>query len=205
MLSQAIMLTALLGAAPPESPANVTAPADGQVCVTAPPAPERIDAQPFQSTAADGTRSWGATATYRLSTGDLGEAFMVLDDDGSGEAQLMIDGEIIAHAAVTVDSDGQLIVTTWQPSSMSHSPAALAEMMQVDLPGIVAGSLPQEFKCSDWGRKVMKAGKYMAVGLIGAGMAACCIASQGLACIACGGATAVGTLGVIEFADGYCD
>jgi len=91
------MLTALLGAAPPESPVNVTAPADGQVCVTALPGLERIDAQPFESTAADGTRSWGATATYRLSTGELGEAFMVLDDGGSGEAQLLIDGEIIAR------------------------------------------------------------------------------------------------------------
>jgi hypothetical protein len=55
------------------------------------------------------------------------------------------------------------------------------------------------------GEKVLKAGKYMAIGAIGAGLAACCLASQGLACIACGGAAAVGTDAAGEFADGYCD
>ncbi|MFO7563577.1 MAG: hypothetical protein R6X02_13100 [Enhygromyxa sp.] len=128
MLIQAVIFTALLGMEPP---ANVTAPVNGQVCVAAPPAPKRIDARLFESMATDGTRSWGATATYRLSTGALGEAFMVLNDDGSGEAQLMIDGEIIAHVAI--ESPGSSpepvpVITTWLPASVSASPDALAEI-----------------------------------------------------------------------------
>jgi hypothetical protein len=86
----------------------------------------RIDARPFESMATDGTRSWGATATYRLSTGAVGEAFMVLDDDGSGEAQLMIDGEIIAHVAI--ESPGSSpVITTWLPASVSASPDAVTD------------------------------------------------------------------------------
>jgi|SRR5690606_16180686 len=203
MLHQAILLTTLLGNAP-DSHAPQADPAP--ICVALPPAPEHIDSQPFTSTATGGSQAWGSTATYRLSTGETGEAFMLVNSDASGEAQLMVDGEIIAHVAVDwpTSSPGP-IVTTWYSPSVSATPEAIAEMMRVDLPLIVADQLPQEFKCSDWGRKVMKAGKYMALGLIGAGAAACCIASQGFACVACGGASMAGGVAVVEFADGYCD
>jgi hypothetical protein len=202
---QAVIFMALLGIG---LPADVAAPSGGQVCVTTPAAPKRVDAQPFESTAIDGTRTWGATATYQLSTGALGEAFMVLSDDGSGEAQFMIDGEIIAHVAIESPGSGPEPVsalTTWLPASVSASPDAIAEMMQVDLPVIVAGSIPQEFKCSDWGRKVMKAGRY----IVGAGLAAaagaCCAASKGLACSACAAGAWTANEAVGEFANGYCD
>jgi len=78
-------------------------------------------------------------------------------------------------------------------------------MMQIDLPGIVAGSLPQEFKCSAWGRKVMKAGRYMVGAALAATTAACCIASQGIACVACAAGAWVGNEAAGEFANGYCD
>jgi hypothetical protein len=207
MLIEAVIFTALFGMEPP---ANVTASVDGQVCVAAPPAPKRIDAQPFESTATDGTRSWGATATYRLSTGALGEAFMVLNDDGSGEAQLMIDGEIIAHVAIELPGSGPEPVsalTTWLPASVSASPDALAEMMQVDLPVIVAGSIPQEFKCSPWAKKMLRAGKYMWTGLVTAGIAACCAGTGVLTpgCVICAGGLGAGGAYVGDKLGDHCD
>jgi hypothetical protein len=89
----------------------------------------------------------------------MGEAFMVIDDEGAGEAQLMIDGQIVAHVALAIDSaSGQTITTTWLPHSVSHSPETIAEMMRVDLLMIVVGSIPEEFKCSAWGKKCSRLG-----------------------------------------------
>lgn len=201
MLSESILLTLIISASP-----DSVAPPPAEVCASVPESPTRIGSQPFSSTAADGTQTWGAEATYQISSGEVGEALMAIDSDGTGEVQLMIDGEIIAHVAVAIDSaTGQPVTTTWHPPEVSASPEAIAELLRVDLPAIVAGSLPQEFKCSAWGRKVMKAGRYMVGAGLAAATAACCVVSQGVACFACaaGGWTANEAAG--EFADGYCD
>jgi hypothetical protein len=111
LIHQSILLTLLFSTSP-----DAVAPLD-PVCFEAPSPPPRIDAQPFASTSADGTQSWGATASYMLSTGDIGEAMMVLGDDGSGEAQLMINGEIVAHVAMELPSGAEgPTLTTWYPA-----------------------------------------------------------------------------------------
>ena len=201
VIPKAILLT--LGFA--TSPDSVAPPIE-QVCAPVAPRPERVDAQPFSSTAADGTQTWGATTTYQLSTGELGEAFMVVDSKGAGEVQLMIDGEIIAHVEISLEpATGQPVTTTWHPPEVTVAPEAIAEAMWIDLPTIVAGTIPQEFKCSAWGRKVMKAGRYMVGAGLAASAAACCLASQGVACLACAGGAWVVNEAAGEFANGYCD
>jgi hypothetical protein len=198
MLHQTMLLTMLLGTAAPTESEPITN--------AVPPPPERIDGQPFVTSAGDGSQSWGSTATYQLSTGELGETFLVVNSDGSGEAQLTVDGEIIAHVILDWPSwSAEPVLTTWYPSTLEYPPELIAEMMRVDLSVILAESIPQEFKCSAWGKKVMKAGKYMVSGLIGASGAACCAISQGFACFACGAGVVVGVMAVDEFAEGYCN
>jgi hypothetical protein len=54
----------------------------------------------------------GADGLYLLSTGDIGEVSFVI----SGEAYLAINGDIIAHAAVHLESlTDQPVTTTWWP------------------------------------------------------------------------------------------
>jgi hypothetical protein len=77
--------------------------------------------------------------------------------------------------------------------------------MRVDVPGIVAGAIPQEFKCSDWGRKVMKAGRYMVGAALAATAAACCSGSLGVGCVLCSAGAWVANEAAGEFANGYCD
>jgi hypothetical protein len=58
----------------------------------------------------------GADGLYLLSTGDIGEVSFVIDATGSGEAYLAINGDIIAHAAVHLESlTDQPVTTTWWP------------------------------------------------------------------------------------------
>lgn len=85
MVTQSILLTLVLGSAP----GSFETPDAGEpICSPLPPEPRRIDAHPFATTTADGTRAWGSGATYELSSGDVGEAFIVVDELGAGEAQL---------------------------------------------------------------------------------------------------------------------
>jgi hypothetical protein len=205
MLNTALLVLTL-GSPPGIQPPDVPSDLGEQVCTAIPPSPTVKDVTHFDDTNADGSRAWGAEATYELSSGDLGEAYVMIDSHGSGEGRLMINGDIIAHAAIVEDPQTlQPVTTMWWPTTADYPPEVIAEAMRVDLLAMVADSIPQEFKCSEFGKKVMKAGKYMVAGLLGAGVAGCCIVSQGLACIACGGAAAMGAMAGSEFADGYCD
>lgn len=184
-------------------PAIATPDVGEQICAPIPPVPPRLELTQLD---ASEDRMWGADGRYLLSTGDIGMVSLVIDGAGSGEAYLAINGDIVAHAAVHLDpATAQPVTTPWWPEQVDYSPELIAELMRVDLSAVVADSIPQEFKCSPWGRKVMKAGKYMMIGLIGASGAACCIASKGVACVVCGAGTAIGIEGVSEFADGYCE
>lgn len=205
MIVKAVLLTVLLSSAPGGPPTDI-APRDTEpICASLPPAPERIDAQPFAATATDGTRSWGATASYLLSSGDVGEVLMVLGEDGTGEAQLMINGEIIAQVAMELPSpDDGPVLTTWMPASVKHPPEVIAELMRVDLPAVLAESLPQEFKCSGWAKKLLKAGKYLWTGAVAAGGVTCCITvSPG--CVLCAGTAAVVGEYVHDKLENHCD
>jgi hypothetical protein len=200
-----LLLMLTFGAAPGTLAPPIAEPDDGQTCMAVPPAPAILDVSHFDYTKKDGTRLWGAAASYDLSSGDVGEAFFVIGNDGAGEAYLTINGDIIAHAAIVHDEGDSPTQTSWTPLSVTHPPEVIVELMRVDLPPLVADTIPQEFKCSPFGRKVLKAGKYLWTGLLAASGAACCIATQTLACPACAAGAAIGTLAGQEFADGYCD
>ena len=199
MLHQSLLLTIVLGGSPTSHP-----PLDEPVCAPVPPAPTRIASSPIAATRDDGSQSWGAVATYRLSSGDIAEAFLVIDSDGTAEAQLMIDGDVMAHAAIAMNGDTPL-VTTWYPPTLDHPPELIAEMMVVDLPAVVAESLPQEFKCSGWAKKMLAAGRYAWRGALAASTAVCCGGSVGALCPACLAGIAVGGMYVDHKLANHCD
>jgi len=118
----------------------------------------------------------------------------------------MIDGEIIAHVAVALDpATHQAVTTTWHPPEVSATPEGIAEMMRIDLPAIVAESLPQEFECSAWGRKALKAGKYLWRGVVAAAELTCCAGSLGVGCIVCTGVNVVVDTYITDKLDNHCD
>jgi hypothetical protein len=184
MVTGSILLTLLLGSAP----GPLEAPASNQICSPLPAEPHRIDTHPFANTAADGAQTWGVDATYQLSSGDTGEAFLVIDSEGAGEAQLMINGEIIAHVAMEspTSSEGP-VFTTWMPQTVNAAPELIAEMMGVDLPAVLVESIPQEFKCSAFGKKAVKwSAALFRAATFGAGAACCVLSAPSLVgCVVC--------------------
>src|SRR5690606_38867281 len=157
-----------------------------QICVGIPSAPVQLELHHLDA----GDDPMWADGIYLLSTGDIGEVSFVLDGVG-GEAYLAINGYIIAHAAVHIDPEtAQPVTTTWWPEQVEYPPELIAELVQVDLPGVVADSIPQEFKCSPWAKKMLEAGKYPWSGAVVAGGAACCIGTSPsiVGCVLCAGA-----------------
>jgi hypothetical protein len=202
MLSTTITLSLLF------VPPDPVRPPPDQVCVEVPPAPELMSVAPFEISTIDGARNWGATATYRLSSADIGEAYFAINSDGSGEAQLMIDGDIIVHTAIALDAaTGQPVVTTWYPATIEQPPELIAEMVRVDLPIIVAEGIPQEFKCSDWGKKVTRVASLLFRATSYAASGACCAATAPsiVGCAICAGAIGLTGDEIGDLIDEHCD
>jgi hypothetical protein len=86
-------------------------------------------------------------------------------------------------------------------------PQVLAELANENVANEIFAGIggPQLFPCSDFGKRAVKAAKYLWVGLMGAAIPVCCAATGGVGCVACGAATAIGGLAGTEAADGYCD
>ena len=181
MLSASALVLLALSSSPPSTPPQVTA---------------------DEYTQADGRRVRWAAVTYALPTGEAAEVFLAVDDTQSGDGYLMVEGETIVH--VSYDDHGG--TTTWV------APGTTGDATLFGLPGVADELLdaladtggPQEFKCSGFGEGVLKAGKYIWLGMVGAGAAACCVLSSGGACVVCGAAgMAAGELGS-DLAEGYC-
>jgi hypothetical protein len=133
-----------------------------------------------------GHRTRWASAKYVLPDGKLAEVFIIADDTASGEATISVDGEAIASATY----DPKTGVTRWtssEPGSLALSATALAAMPGhgEELMDAFAPVDAQGFPCSDFGKKVLRAGKYIWGAIILAGGAACCEVTFGIGCILC--------------------
>jgi hypothetical protein len=200
-----ILASLLAFSTPPETPSVVSAPSD-QVCTSLPPAPSNVDVVYFDDVRADGTRGWSAAATYELSTGDLGEAYLEGDSAGNGEVYFVLNGTIVTHTKVTIDeeTDG-MNTSSWSPYDSDYSPELLAELMHprvVDV--MVNGMGPEEFKCSNFGKKVMKAVKYAVYGAATAITAACC-GTVTPGCLVCAFSAGSGAAAAGDAFDNYCE
>lgn len=158
-------------------------------------------------TTQEGRRVRSASVTYPLPDGQIAEVVILADEMASGDGYLFVDGEAIAHTRY--DEVGG-VVTWTSPNSKASELAAVA------LAGLSGGAYaeledaftdygPHGFPCSEFGKKVLKAGKYIVGGLIAGSAAVCCQATSGVACFACG----AGGWALIEASsegfDNYCD
>jgi hypothetical protein len=182
----------------------------------APPVPEptSVDVSFFEGERVDGVRYWGGTANYVLTSGDIGEARLLVDSDGVGEASFAINDQIVAHAAITNDGDNcgydgvdaGPSVQTWSSADLGYSADLLAELLQTEVAvDMINGMVPQEFKCSPFGRKAVKAAKYLWVGAVAAAGTTCCAASSGVGCALCIGGAAAASQAGVDAANGYCE
>jgi hypothetical protein len=161
-------------------------------------------------TTAAGHRTRWASAKYVLPDGKLAEVFLIADDTASGEAMISVDGEAIVSATY----DPRAGVTRWtspEPGSSERAAAALSAIAERDggeLLDAFVGLGPQEFPCSDYGRKVVKAAKYLWIAASYATGALCCLGATTATlggCVVCATAIGVAEHAGTEALDGYCD
>lgn len=177
------------------------------------PQPQPLDASPGHTvdgqdrTEPDGRRGRWASVRYELPTGEQAELAIAVTDAGAsvtGEGWLAISGEIVAE--VSLAADGTVSTSSRSRFSGDASAAALAGLTPGVVEDLFVTLVPPElaFGCSDFGKKAVRAGKYMMFGVIGATTAACC-AGGGPACGGClAGAPAV--IGITnDLFEGYCD
>lgn len=93
------------------------------------------------------------------------------------------------------------------PATVNAAPESIAELLRVDLPAVLAESIPQEFKCSKWGKTVMRVAGVMWRAGVGAAGAACCALSSAsiVGCVACGAGAATAMYEGTKIIDGHCD
>lgn len=185
--------------------------ASGQFCSALPPEATIINVVNYDYVQADGTRVLEARVDYELSTGDIGAAHIVFDENDTGDLYLEINGEVVVYARYANERPGDghgagPATTTWVNPNPSYSPDLMAELLQESVGDVLLGGLvPQASKCSAFGKGVMKAVKYLWIGGMGALGAVCCIGGVGVGCIVCaGGAAAAGAAGA-DAADSHCD
>lgn len=80
-------------------------------------------------------------------------------------------------------------------------PTALSTVMLAA--ALLAGSTPTPL-ASEWGKKVLNAGRYIWAGVVTASGAACCIGG-GPACLPCAGAAGAAILYGDDKLSGYCE
>lgn len=175
------------------------------VCAPQPTTPSEFDISYFDETRADGSQVWGVEVAYILSSGDAGDAFLTIDEDGNGEAYLAIDGDIVAHTSLTHDPrTGWPTLTSWSPPDLDHAPELIAESMQIPMGLAINRMFPQEFKCSPFGKQVVKAAKYLWIGATFAAGATCCV-TVSATCYLCGVSMALAGEAGAEALDKHCD
>lgn len=202
----ATVLTSILAFNPPPGTPPEWSEQPGQLCTPIPPAPSYVDVSYFDDARADGSYVWGAEATYELSTGDLGEMYIVIDSGGAGEAYLAINGNIVAHASVSPDDavSGGPTAAWWSSPQLNYSAELLAELMQGPAAGMINRMIPQEFKCSPFGKKAVKGAKYAWFAVTGALTAACC-GTLTVGCLVCAGGAAAAAGAGADALDEYCE
>lgn len=181
-----------------------------EVCAVAPPEPTNISVAYGQGQRPDGTVFYTASATSTLSTGDMGEANIMVAGDGSGRVSLAINGTIITQGEISVgeyNDDDVLMpptVHTWTPTEQIYTGELIAELLQGETFAIMMnGMVPQAFKCSSFGRKAVRAGKYLFLAAVGAGAAACGLSTGAL--VPCGAAGMAAGAAISDGFEGYCE
>jgi hypothetical protein len=152
----------------------------------------------------EGHRVRWASATYSLPDGQVVEVVMAADETASGDAYLFVDGETVAHSHYD-ETDGVVSWTSSEPETGELVAAALA-----GLSGGVADELldafigSQEFPCSEWGKKALRAGKYVWGSVVMGGAGVCCLATAAGCPLCTVGGWALTEAGS-EALEGYCD
>ncbi|WP_146658149.1 hypothetical protein [Enhygromyxa salina] len=156
-------------------------------------------------TTQDGTRTRWASVSYSLPQGQTAEVVLVVDDANHGDGYLYVDGEAIVHSTW----DASTGLTNWISSTPEASELASAALVGLaGGPGTelmdAFGGESQAFKCSAWGKKVLRAGKYIWSGVVAASAGVCCL-SAGAGCPLCLGAGAVAQGIGADALEDYCD
>jgi hypothetical protein len=186
----------LVCAAPPRAAAE-------EPTIETPPVATILDVAAGESQQGDGLRVRWTSVAYELSTGHDAEMLVEVDDQGRGDVHVYVDSEAILH--VTTDAHGA--TTTWLAPDVDLPPEALAQLAAVNVADEIFAGVgdPQEFKCSDFGKKAVKAAKYLWIAATHAATVACCVGGVGVGCLVCGvGAQVAGAVGS-DMANEYCD
>ncbi|PRQ10055.1 hypothetical protein [Enhygromyxa salina] len=157
-------------------------------------------------TTQDGQRTRWASVTYGLPDGQTAEFILVADDSNSGDGYLYVNGEALVHATWD-DANG---VSSW--TSSVPGAGALAGAALTALEGEAGTALldaftgdSQVFKCSAWGKKVLRAGKYIWGAAVMGSAAACCVETGMVGCGLCGAAGWALAEAGSEALENYCD
>ncbi|WP_052546162.1 hypothetical protein [Enhygromyxa salina] len=157
-------------------------------------------------TTSEGRRTRWASVTYTLPDGRSAEVVLVADDAARGDGYLFVEGEVIVHATY----DDTIGLDSWTTSTPGGD--ALAAAALFGLSGAPGHALldaftegPQAFPCSEFGKGVLKAARYMWTGMVAASGAACCGATAGSGCILCAGAAAIANEVGKDALNNYCD
>jgi hypothetical protein len=216
----AVTLTGALAAAlilafPGPAPAatNSTSPPEVRsYCAPLPPQTTILDSDLAERVQADGTTLWTSTVVYALSTGQTAEAVLSYTSDQTGDMSFAIDGEVVVFVryAAADDSSAQFGhgfgTQSWASPSLALHQEVTAELLQESVGQVLMrGLVPQEMKCSKFGKGVVAGMKYLWIGATAAAGAACCAGTGIIGCGACAtGAAAAGFAGV-DAANGHCD
>ena len=153
----------------------------------------------------DGNRVRWTSVTYQLTTGQDAATYVEVDERGSAEALLYLEGEPIIH----ITTNGTSSTSTWVAPDADLSPDMLAELMSEDVADAILASLadPLAFPCSEFGKGVLKAGKYVLIGLSIAGGAACCAGTGAtpVGCTLCAIGAGIAEEAGSEALENYCE
>ncbi|NJK33412.1 MAG: hypothetical protein HC927_13980 [Deltaproteobacteria bacterium] len=171
----------------------------------APPAAKILEAAADEYVQSNGLHVRWSAVTYELSTGHQAEVFVEVDGLGRGDGYIFVESEILVHVSHDPDArDGT--ITTWIAPDITLPEAALLELPQVNVAEELFAGIadPRATKCSNFGKKAVKAAKYIWIGLSAAAGAACCAVTTAGCPLCVGGATVVGAVGA-DIANDYCE
>lgn len=211
MIGFNLLISAVL-VAPPTTVNSPWSP--DEVCAAGPSAPANIEISFSDNALPGGLRVLSASAVYELSNGDLAEAYLEADSSGYAELSIAIDGEVVMRSAAEParvlpgaendNSDDLSLTSMWDELDADYPPQLLAELIHHDvLAAMTIGMVPEEFKCSRFGKRVMKAAKYATYGVATAVTAACCT-SVSPACLACAFSAGAAGGAIGDAFDDYC-
>jgi hypothetical protein len=166
---------------------------NGYVDVDDEPTILEVDAE--EATQPDGRRARWTSVTYQLSSGQIAEAFVEVDEQGHGEAMIHVDGEPLLHAT----TGG----STWVAPEIDLPPEVIVQLVSVDIANqVFAGVVHEPLKgpCSKW----VRAAKYAWLAAIGVAEVICCSGAPIAGCVVCTGLAVVAAAAGDDIEEDYC-